>query len=103
MRIHRSLAQLLAAVGAGLALLALILAAVGIYGVMAFLVNQRVKEIGIRMALGAGSGRVLRDVIGHGLLPVLVGLASGIAGSDGRAGDDRARIAPSRRKSQRGI
>jgi predicted permease len=81
MRIHRSLAQLLAAVGAGLALLALILAAVGIYGVMAFLVNQRVKEIGIRMALGAGSGRVLRDVIGHGLLPVLVGLASGIAGA----------------------
>jgi predicted permease len=60
---------------------ALLLAAVGIFGVVAHATTRRTQEIGIRIALGADSGRVLRDVILGGLRPVLVGLAAGIAGA----------------------
>ena len=62
-----------------LAALALLLAGVGIYGVMAYLVSQRTREIGIRMALGASAGAVGREVVLTGLRPVLVGMAVGIA------------------------
>ncbi len=81
LRIHRSLSQVLAMTGGILASLAVVLAAVGIYGVMAFLVSQRVKEIGIRMALGATPGGVLNAVVVQGLRPVLAGLVLGIAGA----------------------
>jgi putative ABC transport system permease protein len=62
---------------------ALLLAAIGIYGLMAFSVEQRTREIGIRIALGAGSNTVQNMVIGQGMLLVLIGAAIGIAASVG--------------------
>ena len=59
-------------------LLALVLASVGLYGVMAYSVAQRTPEIGIRMAMGAQQGAILRMVMGQGLRLTLVGIAIGL-------------------------
>jgi putative ABC transport system permease protein len=66
---------------AAFAVLALLLAAVGIYSVLAFAVRRRVREIGIRVALGAEMKDILRLVITEGMKPALVGLLLGVAGA----------------------
>ena len=61
------------------AALALLLAGIGVYGVLAYLVTQRTREIGLRIALGAGPASVLRLVVGHSLRLSVIGIAIGAA------------------------
>ena len=69
---------LLLAIFAGLAV---VLAAVGLYGVVSYLVSQRTREIAVRMAMGAPGDRVVRMVLGQGIRPALVGIVLGLGGA----------------------
>jgi ABC-type antimicrobial peptide transport system permease subunit len=67
-------AQLSSAFG----VLAIILASVGLYGIMAFTVARRTRDIGIRMALGANRSNIVRQVLGETLILMLIGIAVGV-------------------------
>ena len=72
--LFRSIARLTALFG----LLTLAVAAVGLYGATSYRVSQRAREIGLRMAFGAGRGRVVRLVLRGALMPVALGLVVGV-------------------------
>jgi len=71
--------RLIATLSAAFGVLATVLAAIGLYGVMAFVVARRTKEIGLRMALGAPRGQVVSMALGETLVLVAAGLAMGIS------------------------
>jgi predicted permease len=77
-KIQRMISQTFTMLAAILATLALTLAGVGIYGVVGYLVSQRTREIGVRMALGATTRGIVNHVVLRGLRPVMVGAAIGV-------------------------
>jgi putative ABC transport system permease protein len=65
----------------GFAILALVLAAVGVYGVLSYIVSQRTREIGVRLALGAERGEIVRHIVRQAMILAATGLAIGLAGA----------------------
>jgi len=78
---QRGLSRTVTAIGAALGGLALVLASIGIYGVVSYAVTRRYREIGIRIALGARAARVLATILRRTLRPVVIGAAAGFAGA----------------------
>jgi predicted permease len=78
--------RLYAVLVASFAIMAVTLALLGVYGLLAFVAARRTHEVGIRMALGAGRDAVLRLVLRHAVLPVSVGLVMGLAAAVGLRG-----------------
>ena len=76
---QRALSGIVASIGTGLGLLALVLVAVGIYGVVSYAVTRRYREIGVRLALGASARNVFTLILGQSMRPVIVGSSLGIA------------------------
>jgi ABC-type antimicrobial peptide transport system permease subunit len=66
---------------AAFAAIAVTLAAIGVYGVLAYLVSQRTQEIGLRLAIGAAPGDVVRLILREGVMLASIGLAAGVAGA----------------------
>jgi predicted permease len=77
----RAPSKLVAALSTTLALLALVLACTGVFGTVAYTVSRRVREIGIRVALGAAHEDVLRLIVRQGMRPVVIGMVIGLAGA----------------------
>jgi predicted permease len=75
----RGVSGMITSLGAGLGVLALVLASVGIYGVVSFAVGRRSREIGIRMALGASARNVLGTILRQTMRPVVIGAVFGVA------------------------
>jgi macrolide transport system ATP-binding/permease protein len=92
LKIQLVISQVLAVFAGTLACLALVLAAAGIYGVTAYHVSQRTREIGIRMALGANAADVRRLVVGQAMTPALAGGALGLVAAAGVASVLRATL-----------
>jgi len=80
---HKTMPRAMALFVGLLGTIAILLAGIGIYGVISYMVNQRIKEIGIRVALGANAGAVLRSVVFQGLRPAIVGIVVGNCGAFG--------------------
>jgi hypothetical protein len=74
----RSLSRLAASLSGSLGVLALLLASIGVYGVVSYAVSRRIREVGIRMVLGANAREVLALTLGQAMRPVLVGALIGI-------------------------
>jgi len=79
LEIWRAPSTLVAALSASLGLLALVLACTGVFGTVAYTVSRRVREIGVRVALGASHTDVLRLIVRQGIRPVVIGLVVGLA------------------------
>ena len=95
----RAPSKLVAALSSTLAILALVLACTGVFGTVAYTVSRRVREIGIRVALGAAHEDVLRLIVRQGMRPVVIGMAIGLAGAAAvstPARDDAVRAEPVR-------
>jgi predicted permease len=81
LELWRAPSRLMSSMAAALALLALVLACTGVFGAVACAVSRRVREIGIRVALGAAPDDVLRLIVRQGMQPVAIGIAAGLAGA----------------------
>ena len=81
LELWRAPSKLVAALSGTLAILALVLACTGVFGTVAYAVSRRVREIGIRVALGAAHQDVLRLIVRQGMRPVVIGMAIGLAGA----------------------